>query len=220
MVVASLTPLLVALWTIINSTVTNNFADGADSEGGGIYALSAAISITNSIVAGNMAGDGMPDIRVDPDDGFVFAEYSLIEQTGLDLQGGVGNIEGMSANLGPLADNGGMSQTHALLSGSPAIDAGDPSVAFDPIEFDQRGDPFARVADGGSSLRIDMGAYESQDEFLLGDANVNGVVDFSDIAAFIGILAADGFVDQADIDRNGFVTFDDIGPFIEILAAQ
>ena len=31
-------------------------------------------------------------------------------------------------HLGPLADNGGPTKTHALLSGSPAIDAGDPSA--------------------------------------------------------------------------------------------
>ena len=66
--------------------------------------------------------------------------------------------------LGPLADNGGPTQTHALLVGSPAIDAGDPSVVFNPAMFDQRGAPFVRVFDGDGTggARIDIGAYEWQ----------------------------------------------------------
>jgi len=64
--------------------------------------------------------------------------------------------------LGPLQDNGGPTFTHALLVGSPAIDAGDPN--FDPNSFtpplttDQRGSGFPRVANG----RIDIGAFEVQ----------------------------------------------------------
>jgi len=60
--------------------------------------------------------------------------------------------------LGPLADNGGPTLTHALLPGSPAIDSGDPSIV-DPAANDQRGAGFSRVANG----RIDMGAFEIQD---------------------------------------------------------
>jgi hypothetical protein len=55
--------------------------------------------------------------------------------------------------LGPLQDNGGPTQTMALLSGSPAIDAGDNTGAPDT---DQRG--FARIVGG----TIDIGAFEVQ----------------------------------------------------------
>jgi hypothetical protein len=55
--------------------------------------------------------------------------------------------------LGPLQDNGGPTFTHALLPGSPAINAGDNT---DAPEFDQRGLP--RV----TGPRIDIGAYEVQ----------------------------------------------------------
>ena len=61
--------------------------------------------------------------------------------------------------LGPLADNGGPTFTHALLPGSPAIDAGDPLAVAgsDGVpQFDQRGVPYSRVVGG----RIDMGAFE------------------------------------------------------------
>ena len=55
-------------------------------------------------------------------------------------------------------------------------------------------------------------------DFLLGDCNLNGVVDFSDIAPFIQILASDGFLGQADINQDDVVDFSDIAPFIVILS--
>jgi hypothetical protein len=121
--------------------------------------------------------------------------------------------------LGELQDNGGFLLpdgsrilTHALLNGSPAINAGDPGFSGDP-EFDQRGFPFDRVYGG----RIDIGAYEKQPiqfgfcdadfdrdgdmdgrDFLIwqrgfgiadpshqdGDANFNGIVDGTDLACW------------------------------------
>ena len=54
--------------------------------------------------------------------------------------------------------------------------------------------------------------------FVLGDASLNGVVDFDDIAPFITILANDTFLAQADIDGSTVVDFDDIAGFIQILA--
>ena len=61
-----------------------------------------------------------------------------------------------SDGKGPLQDNGGLTFTHELLVGSPAIDAGDPSFT-PPPDFDQRGTGFARVVNG----RIDIGAFEA-----------------------------------------------------------
>ena len=51
----------------------------------------------------------------------------------------------------------------------------------------------------------------------LGDINLNGEVDFTDIGPFIAILSTDEFLDQADINRDGQVNFLDIAPFIKIL---
>ena len=55
---------------------------------------------------------------------------------------------------------------------------------------------------------------------LLGDVNRDGIVDFSDIADFITILAASGDQAEADIDGDGTVTFMDIGPFISLLSSE
>jgi hypothetical protein len=57
--------------------------------------------------------------------------------------------------LGPLQDNGGPTFTNELLTGSPAIDAGDPNFT-PPPDYDQRGPGFDRVVNG----RIDIGAFE------------------------------------------------------------
>ncbi len=51
----------------------------------------------------------------------------------------------------------------------------------------------------------------------LGDCNLNDVVDFSDIPAFISILMSGGFLEQADCNQDGAVNFSDIPAFIEIL---
>src|SRR5262249_40095581 len=67
--------------------------------------------------------------------------------------------------LGPLQDNGGPTFTHALLTGSPAIDAG---KNFTAATMDERGPGFVRTSDnpsvgnanGGDGT--DIGAYEVQ----------------------------------------------------------
>src|SRR5438874_10331155 len=59
--------------------------------------------------------------------------------------------------LGPLQDNGGPTLTHALLPGSPAINAGDPNFTPPPL-YDQRGPGFDRIVSG----RIDKGSFEVQ----------------------------------------------------------
>src|SRR5207245_2298235 len=89
-----------------------------------------------------------------------------------------GNIVGQNPQLGPLQYNGGSTQTHALLPGSPAIDAGAPAGCTDdlgaPLTTDQRG--VARPQDGGTGqgLRCDIGAFEYlQPQFQTATAQAN-----------------------------------------------
>src|SRR5438105_13988144 len=67
--------------------------------------------------------------------------------------------------LGLLQYNGGPTQTNALLSGSPAVDAGNPNGCTDGLghllKTDQRGKPRPDTEDPGG---CDMGAYESQSD--------------------------------------------------------
>ena len=72
--------------------------------------------------------------------------------------------------LGPLRDNGGVTQTHALLSHSPAIDEGSNSGHE---TFDQRGSPYKR-SDGLFANFTDIGAYEVQQEDVVFNAGFDG----------------------------------------------
>ena len=57
-------------------------------------------------------------------------------------------------------------------------------------------------------------------EFLLGDCNLDGVVNFSDISPFIAILSGGDFLGQADTNEDGTVDFLDISPFVELISSQ
>jgi len=152
--------------TLTHSTVTENRANHATATGGGFWNnTNDTLSITHSIIAGNTAGGGNPDIR--PGTGVLNVDFSLIGDTagsGIIVSTGTGNILNQIADLAPLANNGGPTETHALLAGSPAIDAGDPGIVFNPAEFDQRGAPFVRLFDdpAASGTGVDIGAYERQ----------------------------------------------------------
>ena len=62
--------------------------------------------------------------------------YNLADDTSCNLNW-IGDLEVADAMIGPLADNGGLTETHALLEGSPATDAG--GLTEPPTTFDQRG---------------------------------------------------------------------------------
>ncbi|MDB2687512.1 right-handed parallel beta-helix repeat-containing protein [Mariniblastus sp.] len=204
--------------TLTNSTVVDN---SASERGGGIsIPVGESLTIINSIVSGNTDNGDAPDVFPSYQAGdLMVVQHSLIGDitgSGITASTGSGNILNQQAMLGPLADNGGLTLTHALLEGSPAIDAGSNALAVDgngnPLTTDQRGE--ARIESG----TVDIGAVEFGDPFLLGDANLDGMVDFDDISPFITILASDTFLDQADTNRDGIIDFDDISPFITLLA--
>ncbi|MEL6105041.1 MAG: choice-of-anchor Q domain-containing protein [Planctomycetota bacterium] len=153
---------------IESSTITGNMAGRT---GGGIGLLadnfddSERLTIRNSIVAGNSDNGTAPDLQAvgDPSNDQT-VEFSLIGNdagSGFTETTGIGNLLNVAPLIAPLADNGGTTQTHALLSGSPAINAGDGNAIAGlsgiPLN-DQRGNGFSRV-DGG---RIDIGSFESQ----------------------------------------------------------
>src|SRR5205807_2570850 len=133
---------------VINSTVSGNTAAAA---GGGINANT--LTLTNSTVSGNTAsagvGGGISATTATLNGSTVSDGHNLIGVvnggTGFgaagDQLGSVGDP--LDPRLAPLAFNGGRTQTHALLAGSPAIDKGDNAGA---PATDQRG--VARPRDG------------------------------------------------------------------------
>src|SRR5262249_47904347 len=131
--------------TVSNSTISGNTAN----VGGGIYSYAGGVNLRNTILAGNTGY--APDL-FGP---LTSSGYNLIGNT----SGGSGyaptDLLNVNPLLGPLANNGGPTLTHALLPGSPALDAGDNTGA---PAFDQRGPGFPRIVGG----TIDIGAFEVQ----------------------------------------------------------
>jgi hypothetical protein len=66
--------------------------------------------------------------------------------------------------LGPLQSNGGRTLTHALLSGSPAIGAGNVNVVPPGLMNDQRGTGYPRTT--GPSNTVDIGAVQFDTIFV------------------------------------------------------
>jgi hypothetical protein len=113
------------------------------------------LTLNSTIVANSTDSAGTRDI-VDGSGNTINGTNSLVENpSGFVFTTNVANITGQDPLLGPLANNGGPTQTHALLLGSPAIDTGSNPTAQ---PFDQRGAGFART----SGAATDIGAFETQ----------------------------------------------------------
>jgi hypothetical protein len=193
---------------ITGSTITGNRADASaigGGTGGGICAdVGVPVTLDETIVAGNLRGNSTRDDVA----GAFTARYSLIgDSTGATFNSLVGNLIGDGAVpidplLGPLADNGGPTLTHALLGGSPAVDAGDPTAASGN---DQRGASFLRVIDGDgvNGARIDMGALEAQPNQPAGDYTRSGLVDAADYVLWRKTRSATGLPAYSGADGNG-----------------
>jgi CSLREA domain-containing protein/uncharacterized repeat protein (TIGR02543 family) len=166
--------------TLTNCTVSGN---EAGDNGGGIYNR-GDLTLTNCTVSGNEAGDNGGGIYNDEDTDFknTILANNTATTSGPDCGGGdldsygynlvehisgctinevenVGtNITGQDPNLGPLANNGGPTETHALLAGSPAIDAIPQAAGGDyngAPATDQRGVPRPQ------GDNCDIGAFEA-----------------------------------------------------------
>jgi len=197
---------------LINSTVSNNTTGAAPANGGGIWS-GGTLSITNTTIVGNVAsvsGNGIWNASTSSIRNTIIASNGS-NGSGPDLAGSqylsaghnlIGNADGSTgftnllngdqvgttvnprnALLGPLASNGGLTQTIALLPGSPAIDAADNCVLNNTctptlglsIATDERGGGFNRSADGdgdGTSV-VDIGAFEVQ-SLLVTNTNDSG----------------------------------------------
>ncbi len=194
--------------TLVNSTISGNKAENGGF--GGIYAAAPSIQIYNSTIAFNTAalasGQESPGAQLYAFGGSIRLESSIFAnnsygisaiQNDLSINGvtatGSNNlvlasvaalpadtIIGKCPLLGPLALNGGLTETHRLLSHSPAIDAGN-NVALSG--FDQRGSmlengamDYVRVSGppGSATPRADIGAYEVQQNDEIYNADFEG----------------------------------------------
>ena len=144
--------------TLLNATIAKN---RADQGGGGIYNLgdgtnlSGVVSMRNTIVAGttNWASDYVA-VAINSASTTNTGNNNLI-QLNQGFDGGI--VTSADPDLGPLANNGGPTLTHALLDHSPAIDAGDNAGL---PATDQRGYPRIVNSRGYGPAIVDIGAVE------------------------------------------------------------
>ena len=132
-----------------NSTFNGNSAPTGgtiENNGGG------TVQMGNTILNAGVSGGTIESVGP-----FTSLGYNLASDDGGGVLTSPGDQINTNPMLGPLQDNGGPTFTHALLHGSPAINAGDPNFT-PPPSHDQRGPGFPRVFRG----RIDIGSFEVQ----------------------------------------------------------
>ncbi len=136
--------------TLTNSTVSGNTArcagEGCDAVGGGIHNR-GTFTPANTIVAKNPSGGDCSNLGTITSNGF-----NLDSDNSCNLNMGLGDLPGVDPLLGSLQNNGGPTETHALLPGSPAIDA--VTSGCPPPATDQRG------VSRPQGIHCDIGAYE------------------------------------------------------------
>ncbi len=141
------------LLSIQNSTITNNTADNS---GGGIHLKSGtggSVSLESTIVSGNVS-PSEPDINFF--NTVTMKNSAVGSNKGFTMTDLGGNLPfGTNVKLGSLANNGGPTQTHAILGGSPVLDKGSNPAS---VTTDQRGAGFPRLSGSAS----DIGAFEAK----------------------------------------------------------
>ena len=210
-----------------NCTVTNNTSQAL----GAVQITTQTVEVRNTIIAGNSGGDVSGN--------FISRGNNII---GVPCVPGIFNCGGftngvdgdqvgtaeapLDPRLGPLANNGGPTQTHALLPGSPALDAGNNCVLDNScspavgqsLTTDQRGAGFARAADSAdadTTATVDVGAFEAQasvedipNKSTAEDTPLSFSFNIGDAAAVTSVTASSGNVvlvpnDSANLSVTG-----------------
>ncbi len=147
--------------TLNNVTIADDTADydqNGSGNGGGVF-NTGTVNVMNTLIGTNIDNTGSaPDCYGT----LTSRDYNLIgNSTFCTITGTLNHlISNTNPLIGPLGNYGGATQTHALLSGSPAIDAGNPAASDGTgnhcMPTDQRGIARPSVA------RCDIGAFERQ----------------------------------------------------------
>ena len=211
--------------SISNSTISGNTSTATGGVGGILGG--ANVTVTSSTIYGN-SGTGVFSCKlkntiVDScgSGGGIVASlgHNLAASSACFSSPGPGDVFNANFLLGPLQNNGGPTQTHALLPGSPAIDA--VPLASCNVSTDQRG--VARP----QGLACDIGAYEvvstptptltptasTPPIGCVGDCDGSGVVTVSDILAMVNIALGNAPLSTCtagDANQDGSITINEI----------
>ncbi len=202
--------------TAVNCTIADNTEPSTgDGLGGGLNVDQGTATLDNTIIALNSDGTGA---SAPPDNLFLDGSGTVSSASANNLIGAGGGNSGLTngvngnlvgvadPGLGTLASNGGPTQTIALLPGSPAINAGNPTLAVDPqgdaLTTDQRGTGFARKVNG----TVDIGAFEVQ---AVTNNPVPTLTSISPNVIVVGFaspvtltVTGSGFISQSVVDWN------------------
>lgn len=156
---------------LYNATIVYNHADKNNDNtgsGGGVRNPTCAnncniVVLYNTLIGNNLRKNTTAD---DTNGYFELGGYNLLEAPGGQYVGDTTHlIAGMDPKTGGLGNNGGTTQTVALLAGSPALDAGNPKGCKDDkkklLVTDQRGSARTTDGDGLTGPRCDIGAFEA-----------------------------------------------------------
>ena len=194
--------------SITHCTIVENVA--RSGQGGGVFnTVAAAVKLASSIVALNDPGSECSGAVVS--EGFNLDSDNTCK---LSRKGEKPDRPATLPLLGQLGHNGGPTLTHALLPGSPAIDAAGETASC-PIAADQRGHP------RGEGGRCDSGAYEKSScsaaappaVFTRGAINDDALVDLSDPIYLLSYLFTAGPLlaceDAGDVNDDGLLDISD-----------
>lgn len=170
---------------IQSCTISGNSAIDGENRGGGIYAASGTVQLENSIVAGNTASAGAPDL-FGP---FTSAGNNLVGILDLNASGFsysthndiVGSPDRpIDPRLAPLASNGGPTLTMALLADSLAIDNGANAPERDQRGYIRTGNPDIGAFEFNGTLPVSLAnistraRVETGDNVLIGGFIISG----------------------------------------------
>ncbi len=156
--------------TAAANTVATGTGGGVNEAGGGAaYNLSlnvgaitptqtATANVANSVFASTVGGSDVANNQVDGTATITASGPNIVSVAVTNTGGTVPPFTLTNPNLGALANNGGFTQTMALLTGSPAIDAGSNAAVPVGVVTDQRGNGFVRI----TNTTVDIGAFEVQ----------------------------------------------------------
>jgi len=107
----------------VNSTISGNTA--SSTSGGGIYENGMNMYILNSMIINNTASTGA-DLQIYAGNAYAYYSWYNGVSGSVNVQASAPNVTTVytSGNLGPLANNGGPTQTMALSTSSPAAGTG------------------------------------------------------------------------------------------------
>ncbi len=127
------------------------------------------------------------------------SDYDTILHVYTDFENGFGNFTLVAAN----DDSGGTLQSSVTF----------PVNAFQFYEIRVGGFGFFEPSMGN----IDLMGFFTPGGVLLGDVNLDGVVNLQDVAPFVALLTGGGFQAEADVNQDGAVDLLDVNPFVTVL---